>query len=128
MQQHEHLDCETPDSYSILIAIQPRDLLFSGREPIVLDEGDVLVFDACHGHGGAGRGADSEGVVFAVHMYAGKGIVKKDLVSTYLVDGSGGGSGGGNGGGGSGGSGGGGGSSGGGRGVALPDAPKRKRG
>ena len=83
--QREHLDHDAPDSYSILIAVDPRRFFLKGRtEPIALPgPGDVLVFNARWCHWGAGRAADAEGVAFAVHMYAGRGVTPSDLEDTF---------------------------------------------
>tara|TARA_B110001450_G_scaffold221228_1_gene217138 strand:+ start:2769 stop:3503 length:735 start_codon:yes stop_codon:yes gene_type:complete len=87
VDQRRHVDQDAPDTYSILVAIHPRQLHFADyTEPITLPApADVLIFDAQRCHGGAGRkdACHTEGVFFALHMFAGKGINHRKLDFTF---------------------------------------------
>jgi hypothetical protein len=79
--QRAHADHPHKNAYSLLIAIQPRELGIVGRPiPVSLSSpGDTIVFDAALCHYGMGHAADADGVVFAVHLFAGAGVNTTEL-------------------------------------------------
>jgi hypothetical protein len=82
--QKKHADDYRENTYSIIIAIQPRRVGFGvGAMATLPMAGDVLVFDARKCHFGTGHSGSAAPVEFAAHMFGGTGIDPNDLEHTY---------------------------------------------
>ena len=83
-RQPSHLDADVEDVYSVIVPLTPRRVhVVSRPEPILLDPGDALVFNAgklCHGGDGLALGED---VRVALFCSVGTGVTEEVITQSF---------------------------------------------